>query len=217
MNNEKICFITCVNNERAYQECVFYINNLNVPPNLNIEIMAVRNALSMTSAYNKIMNLTDAKYKVYLHQDTFIINKDFITDVLKIFEDIKVGMIGVVGADEVPKDGVWWNCDKKIGKIYDSHSSRMNLQEFGSIEEHYRKIKVIDGLIMITQYDIFWREDVFSGWHFYDLSHSMEFIKQGYDVVVCNQQKPWCIHDCGIVNLHNGFNENRLKFIEIYT
>ncbi|MGO0862567.1 glycosyltransferase, partial [Clostridioides difficile] len=86
MNNEKICFITCVNNERAYQECVFYINNLNVPPNLNIEIMAVRNALSMTSAYNKIMNLTDAKYKVYLHQDTFIINKDFITDVLKIFE-----------------------------------------------------------------------------------------------------------------------------------
>ena len=29
MNNKKFCFITCVNNEEFYSECLYYINNLN--------------------------------------------------------------------------------------------------------------------------------------------------------------------------------------------
>ena len=42
------------------------------------------------------------------------------------------------------------------------------------------EVKGIGGLIMITQYDIPWRDDIFDGWHFYDASQSIEFIRKGF-------------------------------------
>ena len=36
----------------------------------------------MTSGYNNAMKKTDAKYKVYLHQDVFILNHNFLMDIL---------------------------------------------------------------------------------------------------------------------------------------
>ncbi len=86
MNNDKICFITCVNDERLYEECLVYINSLDIPKNFSIETVALRGADSIASAYNKAMRETDSKYKVYLHQDAFIINKNFIYDILEIFK-----------------------------------------------------------------------------------------------------------------------------------
>ena len=79
MNEKKICFISAVNNEIEYEECLFYINNINIPEGYEIETIAIRNSKSLTSAYNEAMKQSDAKYKVYLHQDVFIINKNFIS------------------------------------------------------------------------------------------------------------------------------------------
>ncbi len=217
MNNDKICFITCVNDERLYEECLVYINSLDIPKNFSIETVALRGADSIASAYNKAMRETDSKYKVYLHQDTFIINKNFIYDILDIFKkNIDVGMIGVAGVKDIPVNGIWWDSDKKIGKVYDSHTGKMDIYEFSNFEECFNEVMAIDGLIMITQYDVFWREDKFDGWHFYDLSQSMEFRKNKYKVIVPKQNKPWCMHDSGVATINNGYDEYRIKFVKEY-
>ena len=70
---------------------------------------------------------------------------------------------------------------------------------------------------MITQYDLSWREDIFDGWHFYDLSQSIEFLRKGLNIVVPSQQTSWCIHDCGYVNASNEFEEYRNKFLDTYS
>ena len=82
MDNRKIAFIICVNNNRLYSEAEIYIRNLNIPEGFKIEIIPIFNAESMTSGYNSVMKRNNAKYKVYLHQDLFIINKNFIFDIL---------------------------------------------------------------------------------------------------------------------------------------
>lgn len=87
MVDNKICFITCVNNERVYEESLIYIKNLNIPEGFVVEYRALRNQKSITSAYNFAMKDCDAKYKVYLHQDVFIINKNFIFDILEVFNN----------------------------------------------------------------------------------------------------------------------------------
>lgn len=74
-NPNKICFIICVNNDFWFRECVRYIEWLDVPEGMEIEILEIREAASMTAGYNEGMNSTDAKYKVYMHQDAFIINR----------------------------------------------------------------------------------------------------------------------------------------------
>src|SRR5699024_1816812 len=83
-----------------------------------IDVITIKDAPSMTVGYNAGMNASNAKYKVYLHQDTFIINPNFISDFLSVFEiNEKIGMMGVVGCGSLPVNanasGSW-----DIGKVY---------------------------------------------------------------------------------------------------
>lgn len=63
----------------------------------------------MTSGYNQAMKQSDAKYKVYLHQDVFVIYRNFIHDIVRLFENPQIGMIGMVGNLEVEQTAVMWH------------------------------------------------------------------------------------------------------------
>lgn len=218
MNDKKIAFIYCVNNRELYEESVRYVRALHVPDGYEIEIIAIEGAKSITSGYNEAMKKTDAKYKVYLHQDVFIVNKNFIYDVIALFrKNDRIGIIGMVGAKKIPTNGIWWEAENKYGQVFDSHKGSLSPLSFQAVKHQYEVVEAVDGLLMATQYDFYWREDVFDGWHFYDLSHCVEFLKRGYLVVVPNQQVPWCIHDCGIVNVKNGYEYYRNLFLDEYS
>lgn len=218
MDENKISFITCVNDEEVYAECLVYINALKIPRGFEIETICIRNAQSITAAYNEGKHATDAKFKVYLHQDVFIINKEFIFDFLKIFQqEKKIGLLGVVGAKTLPVNGVWWDSDERYGSVYDSHTGIMQKLSFLEGRSPFEKVICIDGLMMITQYDVEWRADIFDGWHYYDISQSFEYKLAGYEVAVAFQSVPWVIHDSGIANISNGFELYRRKFLDMYT
>lgn len=217
-DNNKVCFISCVNDEVQYEECLKYIENLNVPDGLQIETIDVREAESITEGYDNAMKSTDAKYKIYLHQDVFIINKNLIEDMLNIFRNNEnIGILGVAGSKTIPKSGIWWESDERYGKVYGSETGKMKLLAFDECKEDTEKVKLVDGLIMMTQYDIDWRKDIFDGWHFYDCSQCIEFMLKGYEVAIPKQIVPWCIHDCGIVNVANGFDKYRNIFLNEYS
>lgn len=80
----------------------------------------------------------------------------------------------------------------------------------------YLEVEAVDGLLMATQYDIPWREDLFHKWDFYDISQSFEFLRAGYKVVVPGQDPVWYLHDCGAINLEN-YDEEREKFLGAYS
>ncbi|MBP2630531.1 MAG: glycosyl transferase, group 2 family [Firmicutes bacterium] len=218
MNENKICFITCVNDEDFYKESVYYIKHLTVPVGFEIELVAIRGASYLTKAYNEAMQSSDAKYKVYLHQDVFIVNKNFIIDIIHIFQrDKKIGMIGIVGADKLPINACWWEAKNRYGNVYDSHKGYMDRDSFNDFSNDSISVQAIDGILIVTQYDIPWREDIFKGWHFYDISQSIEFAKKGYQIVVPKQVEPWCIHDCGITPIGELYEKYRNVFLEEYS
>lgn len=214
MNDKKICFIMCVNNPQYEQECIRFIQNLKVPEGYEIEQLSVYDAKSMTSGYNEAMASSDAKYKVYLHQDVFIVNKNFIENILHVFEDENVGMIGMVGSVQLPSDGIMWSGDR-IGRLYTSNVNAAGEAVLGLADFPVSEVEAVDGLLMATQYDVPWREDLFTGWDFYDVSQSMEIRRKGYKVVVPHMDKPWCLHDDGLVNLAAYF-EWRDVFLKEY-
>ena len=72
MNDRKIAFILCVNNELYYEECLWYINQLYVPEGYETDVICITDAESIAQAYNAAMESSDARHKVYLHQDVFI-------------------------------------------------------------------------------------------------------------------------------------------------
>ena len=195
----------CVNDELYEEECIRYIKRLHVPEEYEVQQLSVLGAKSMADGYNEAMQQTDAKYKVFLHQDVFIVYKNFIRDLLWIFDqDKEIGMIGMVGSPVMPAEGVMW-ADDRIGSLFTSNIKQAGPALIGQVKMPYEQVEAIDGLLMATQADLPWREDIFDGWDFYDVSQSMEFRKKGYKVVVPHMEIPWCLHDDGYVNLERYF------------
>jgi hypothetical protein len=216
MNEKKICFIYCVNNQTRLNRSLETVKLLKIPKGFETEYIFINGASSMAAGYNNAMGKSDAKYKVYLHQDVLIINRDFVYDTISLFEkNPNLGMLGVLGVKELPKDGVWWNGEKWYGNIYESSPGTMRLLSCSKIEGDYESVGAIDGLMMITQVDLPWRSDLFDSWHFYDTSQSLEFIAAGYQVGIANQEQPWVIHDCGIINYTN-YEHYRRVFLQNY-
>ena len=55
MDDKKICFIMCSNDEVFETECIRYIDALTVPQGYTVEHIVIRDACSMTSGYNEAM------------------------------------------------------------------------------------------------------------------------------------------------------------------
>ena len=217
MDEKKICFILCYNDERALEECLFYLNQLYVPEEYEIELLTVYEARSMAAGYNEAMRSSMAKYKVYLHKDVYILNRFFLYDMLQIFSaNQAIGMLGMVGAKQIPMDGVIWHT-KEYGNLYDRSCVEADYERYRwSMEDGITEVAAVDGFLMATACDIPWREDIFDGWDFYDVSQSIEFRQRGYKVVVPVQRQPWCLHDDGkVLSLWN-YSKYRHLFLMEY-
>ena len=107
MGKRKFAFIIAVNNEIYFEECTYYIKRLRVPEGFSVDILAIRDADSMCAAYNAAMQSSDARYKVYMHQDVMIRNVHFLERIIELFmQNDNVGMIGMLGGNQMPKTGM---------------------------------------------------------------------------------------------------------------
>lgn len=215
MNPWEICFISAVNDIERYNKSIFSWKKLLIPNGFVVNSLIVQDAQSMTEAYQIGMESSQAKYKIYIHQDVEIVQRNFLQIMVKIFQkDKRLGMAGVVGCKNIPLSAVWWE-GQLVGAIRDNHTGFMQNYLYEHSGEKAIEAAAVDGLIMMTQYDIPWRKDAFDKWHFYDLSQCMEFKKRGYKIAVLPQDVPGVIHYCG-QNSMMGYDEERWKFIYEY-
>lgn len=218
MNDKKFCFIICTNCDYMLNECFYYIERLIIPEGYEREVLTVHDAVSMTSGYQEAMESTDAKYKVYMHQDVFILNPHFMEDILSIFEkDPAVGMIGMVGSIYMAYDGIMWS-SRQIGALYMANTDNADytVYRYDREQDGVMKVECADGLLLATQVNIPWRTDLFDGWDFYDASQCMEMRRAGYQVVVPYQRSPWCLHDDGLILSMWNYDKYRHRFLEEY-
>ena len=117
LDARKVAFITCVNDEHWYEECLLYLQSLALPAGMTAEYLPVRGAASMCAGYNEAMARSEAKYKVYLHQDTLVVNKQLVADLLALFADDSIGAVGVIGCRSLPRSGVWWDGLRTYGRV----------------------------------------------------------------------------------------------------
>lgn len=214
MDNRKVAFIICTNDIEAYSECRFYLDHLVVPEGYETDVITIEDAPSMAAGYNVGMHSTDAKYKIYMHQDVLILNPMFISDMIKVFaEDQEIALMGMVGVKFLKDDGnrvPRWD----TGKIF--HNCTPSKLEFEMDNALYQEVEAVDGLLLATQMDTPWREDLFDGWDYYDISQCMEFLREGKKVVVPYQKEPWVWHDNSYSKMINYYKYTKL-FMEEYS
>ena len=213
-NDKKIAFIICVSDINKVTECIYYLDRLKAPEGFEKDVLTFQDAPSMAAGYNAGMNSSDAKYKVYLHQDVFIINPNFMIDLLEIFgKDTRIGIVGCIGAAKLGKTAMAvssWDTGKVIHNCIP-----MLMEGEKEITNDYAQVQALDGLLLATQYDIPWREDIMDGWDFYDISQCMEFARAGYKAVVPRQKTIWCFHDNKSSDMSN-YSYYRQRFIKEY-
>lgn len=203
-------------------ECIFYIHQLIIPKSYDIEILTVENASSITSAYNEAMVSCNAKYKIYMHQDVFILNRNFLNDALSIFlSDPKIGLLGMVGYTKISPDGIMWHIPR-CGNLYLSSSAPavpyppLDTYSYSLEQDGYSSVALIDGFLMMTAYDIRWDEETLTGWDFYDAFQSVNFLENGYRIAVPTQLYPWCLHDSDYFSNLIHYDEFRQCFKQKY-
>lgn len=208
----EIAFVICTNDDTELEEAKYYINRLLVPDGCTVSVLAIYDAPSICSGYNEAIECSEAKYKVYMHHDVRILDRYFLFYLLNIFENNpEIGIMGMIGTKNMPPTGVMWD-DVRYGAWIECHvNTCVSLSQFPS--HGITDIKLADGFLLATSDDIRWREDLFDGWDFYDASQCMEFRQRGYRVVVPFQESPWCLHDCGYMNLseHDRYRDVFMK------
>jgi glycosyltransferase involved in cell wall biosynthesis len=194
-DNRKICFIYCANNDHLLFESIRSLHNAHLPGGYTIENRIIKNASGIAKAYNDGMNSSNAKYKIYLHQDIIIHNPNFLKEMLMIFLKYpQLGLLGVAGPKRMPPSGYWPHAAVCYGKFLWGEPGNTEPLAWNEVVADYEPVQAVDGIVMITQYDLPWRDDIFKGWHFYDISQSFEFIKAGYVVGVPRQSSFWFLH-----------------------
>ena len=120
INANKIAFISCVNDTEQFAECLYYLDRLMLPDGFEKDVIAVQDAPSMAAGYNAGMKSSDARYKVYLHQDLHIINHNFISDLVNVFQsNPDIGILGCVGTTNLGREAMAvtsWNVE--IGRAH---------------------------------------------------------------------------------------------------
>lgn len=193
MNNKSICFIVIGEDQIKAKECIFFIKNLYVPIGYDIEIIEKYNIKNRANFYNQVISENDSKYKVYINGNTIILNSHFIEDMLSLFLNKSIGVLGIAGAKQLPVSGKWWESKSKYGEFYEVFNENIQLNSFIEPKAEYENVQVIDGSIMATQYDFKWREDLFNDKYFLYESQCLEIAKGGYDIVIPKQVNKWCL------------------------
>lgn len=218
INDKKIAFILCVNNEEYLKESEHYIQQLEVPEGYGTDVIIIRDADSMCAAYNLAMKSTDAKYKIYLHQDVYLLKRDLLACMLDIFKDETIGLIGTVGTRKLPRNAraaQAWDCGNVLLYNGDSLFHMKSFDRTQMSQPQVMDVEAIDGMLMMTQYDLLWDDRSFDAFHFYDISQCMEFAFAGYRIVLPVDEDVWALHDSGISG-ERGYDDYRKKFCEKY-
>lgn len=193
-DRKKICFIMCSDNERLEREALVYINMLDVPDDMSIDVLCVRDAASACAGYNEAMQASDAAYKIYLHQDVLLTDKNILNELMEIFEDESIGLVGVGGIADMTSDMVPAHGDK--AELYDDAPSIC---------------RVVDNCFIATQYDYPWREDLFDGWEYYEVSQCAEFARKGKKIVSLGKKSADGIRH--IRHIHDSRNSEKYRLI----
>lgn len=192
MNENKICFIINGHDEIKYQESLKYINALIIPEGFEIEILTSVKHINTPAFYNTAMLSSDAKYKIYLEESTSIIDKQFLYSLISLFrENQDIGMVGAIGAKQIPETFNWIESNYKVGSIYAYQGECLEFIEYSPSVSGFEETVVLDSSILATQFDIpFCEEDLI-----YDLSQSVKFIENGYNIGVLIKEQPFVILD----------------------
>lgn len=235
----EIACIMCVNDEDYVKEMILYLKRQKLPEGYRLCLYLVRGAKSMTAGYELARKRVSADIKLYMHQDTFIFDEEYLKNLVETLQNGDYAMLGLAGTKKLPESAVWGESDPEDMRfcLYQDFT----LQVLEAVTEFFpeksgedfsqnsvgmfkdarcQELECIDGVLMATREDVPWREDLLKGFHFYDISQCMEYGKRGYRIGIFeNGGRAGVLHEVNVSKnetYERSYEEARGRFLQEY-
>ena len=194
MNEKGIAILVWKRNEEHYANCIEGLRNLQYPAGCEVQVYTLTEQDVFTKQCNSVLAETDAKYKIYLSDEILITAPTFVQDMLNIFADRTIGMIGFFGSAEMPLSANIMDAPHKYGSVLMPVSGALEEMRFGEgTAEAVADVRAILPSLFVTQNDLPWDAD-YTGQYYAVQAQCRNFTRHGYRVVVPMQGTPFCAY-----------------------
>ena len=105
LDRRKIAVLVRKADQARYDFCMVSLQNAEWPEGYAVEYSVIDAARPYAAQVNKVLAETDAKYKIYINDDVCLVCKQAIREMLAIFQDEEIAMLGIFGSQSLPVSG----------------------------------------------------------------------------------------------------------------
>ena len=173
-----ISIIVCSVNQEFYN-CLnqSVIKTIDIP----FEIILIDNNLvnlSISQAYNKGAQMSRYDYLLFVHEDVEFINSGWGKKIIKLLQDISIGIIGIAGSTYLPSvPSGWYLPFEHLNQVF-VHQGFKYIEapvRFDNQGDDLTTVYLLDGVFLSMRKDV-WKEFPFDekleGFHAYDVDIS---------------------------------------------
>ena len=192
MNEKGIAILVWKRNEEHYANCIEGLRQLQYPAGYEVQVYTLTDQDTFTKQCSSVLAESDAKYKIYLSDEMRITALTFVQDMLNIFADRTIGMIGFFGSAEMPLSANIMDAPHKYGSVFMPADGALEEMRFGEgTADAVADVRAILPSLFVTQNDLPWDAD-YTGQYYAVQEQCRNFTRRGYRVVVPIVETPFC-------------------------
>ncbi len=182
----KVDFIIAYNTANI-DKCIECINDLIVPEGVCIDTLGIEGENRIDEVYNACQEESTADFRVFIRENVYIVNKNFISDMLAFFDDNpSVAAAGIIGGS-------------KNGRFADWNSGAVDIVNEDRADRFVMKsaspeTEILSGQLIVTREKIDWSCEEDKN---FDLAFSERMNSFARKLAVFPQTEPWCLWEYG--------------------
>lgn len=170
--------------EENYKVCLEHLQSMEIPEGWQVEVRPVEGG-SAAGARSAGMKAVDAPIKAYIEDRLQLRDRSVLRRVIEAFEqDEKIGLVGLMGTNEVPTSGIAQNSWQHLGER-ENKAGTIKGEKISQTTD----CLAIDGAFMAVRGDTVWHEEKYSDNYFYDTAQTLDMRRKGFRAVLIPQEK----------------------------
>ena len=201
--------------EQYYNACVGSLQGINCPEGYEIELHTLEKTENFAAAMNEVRANLHAKYKIYIDARMYLIAPDFLQNIIDIFQDKSIGMIGFLGCQSLPFSGNIMESHHKCGRVYVPGEDKVKEYVYpAAADAPVSDVCYVLPSLFATQYDIEW-DARYTGAYYATMVQCRKYEAQRCRIVVPTLPSAWCAYQSDEL-LPWDLERERVLFLQMY-
>ena len=213
-SEKKIVVLLRDSHTGQHEVCIEALKNVKWPDGYGVEVFTIDAQKPYAAQVNEVLADTDAKVKIYINDDLFLVHAQAIEELLEIFRDESIGMVGFLGSVSLPVSGNLMDSPYKCGAVYVPTEEDFSEMRFGTAVQAAADVRYILPSFFATQWDIPWDES-YEKQYYAVLAYCRAFEEEGYRIVVPLPENIWCAYQVKNISF-DASEADRKKFFTRY-